>query len=151
MPARSTCSSSSAPTRPATRCGCASTPASAMATAARPTPAARTASTASGMTTCRQRSPPRNATACGRWARTGDAPVDTAAYLQLWNATRRRLEARLGHAVRLEIEPGRYLVAEAGVLVSEVRAVKRMGGNSFALVDAGFNDLMRPALYGGHH
>ena len=42
-------------------------------------------------------------------------------------------------------------MAEAGLLLSEVRAVKEMGSNHFVLVDAGFNDLMRPALYGSYH
>ena len=42
-------------------------------------------------------------------------------------------------------------MAEAGVLVAEVRAVKDMGSRHFVLVDAGFNDLMRPAMYGSYH
>jgi diaminopimelate decarboxylase len=83
--------------------------------------------------------------------RAGEAPVDTAHYFSLWDAARRRLAADLGHAVHLEIEPGRFLVAESGVLLAEVRAVKDMGGNHFVLCDAGFNDLVRPAMYGGHH
>jgi len=83
--------------------------------------------------------------------RAGDAPVDTAHYFSLWDAARRRLAAELGHAVRLEIEPGRFLVAESGALLAEVRAVKDMGANHFVLCDAGFNDLVRPAMYGGHH
>jgi diaminopimelate decarboxylase len=37
------------------------------------------------------------------------------------------------------------------VLLSEVRAIKDVGANHFTLVDAGFNDLMRPVLYGAHH
>ncbi len=53
--------------------------------------------------------------------------------------------------MRLEIEPGRFLVAQSAVLVAEVRATKQMGDNHFTLVDAGFNDLMRPALYGSYH
>jgi diaminopimelate decarboxylase len=53
--------------------------------------------------------------------------------------------------VTLELEPGRYLVAESGVLLSEVRATKNMGENHFVLVDAGFSDLMRPAMYGSYH
>lgn len=57
----------------------------------------------------------------------------------------------LGHAVKLEIEPGRFLVAESGVLVSQVRAVKEMGSRHFVLVDAGFSDLMRPSMYGSYH
>jgi diaminopimelate decarboxylase len=51
----------------------------------------------------------------------------------------------------LEIEPGRYIVAEAGYLVSEIRAVKRQGSMLFYLVDAGFNNLARPILYGAYH
>ena len=83
--------------------------------------------------------------------RVGDAVIDTAHYFSLWDAARRRLAAELGHAVHLEIEPGRFLVAESGALLAEVRAVKDMGANHFVLCDAGFNDLVRPAMYGGHH
>ena len=39
----------------------------------------------------------------------------------------------------------------AGYLVTEIRAIKRMGGNTFYLVDAGFNNLARPILYGAYH
>ncbi|MFH7126387.1 hypothetical protein ACHWUR_06990 [Klebsiella pneumoniae] len=53
--------------------------------------------------------------------------------------------------MKLEIEPGRFLVAESGVLVSQVRSVKEMGSRHFVLIDAGFNDLMRPAMYGSYH
>lgn len=77
--------------------------------------------------------------------------VDLDAYFQLWDATRKRLEAAFGHRIGLEIEPGRYLVAESGYLLSEIRAVKQMGGNTFYLVDAGFNNLARPILYGAYH
>ena len=84
--------------------------------------------------------------------RAGDARIDTAHYHALWHAARQRIEAAHGgRPVHLEIEPGRYLVAESGVLLAEVRAVKRMGSRFFALVDAGFNELMRPAMYGAHH
>jgi diaminopimelate decarboxylase len=83
--------------------------------------------------------------------REGEAPVDTAHYFSLWDDARRRLARELGHPVHLEIEPGRFLVAESGALVAEVRAVKDMGSNHFVLCDAGFNDLVRPAMYGGHH
>jgi diaminopimelate decarboxylase len=77
--------------------------------------------------------------------------VDTAHYFGIWDAARRRIAHALGHPVRMEIEPGRFLVAEAGLLLCEVRVVKEMGSNHFILVDAGFNDLMRPALYGSFH
>jgi diaminopimelate decarboxylase len=83
--------------------------------------------------------------------REGESRIDPAHYFGLWDASRREIEAHLGHPVRLEIEPGRFLVAEAAVLLSEVRAVKDNGANHFVLVDAGFNDLMRPAMYGSYH
>ena len=83
--------------------------------------------------------------------REGQPVTDTAHYFELWDATRRRIEAMLNCTLRLEIEPGRYLVGESGVLLAEVRATKQMGRQHFTLVDAGFNDLMRPSMYGSHH
>jgi len=83
--------------------------------------------------------------------RSGDPGIDPEAHFALWDQARKRIERALGHSVELEIEPGRYLVAAAGVLVSEVRATKSVGSNHFTLVDAGFNDLVRPAMYGAHH
>jgi len=77
--------------------------------------------------------------------------IDTQHYYGLWNDARERIAAHLGHPVKLEIEPGRFLVAESGVLVSQVRAVKEMGSRHFVLVDAGFSDLMRPSMYGSYH
>jgi len=83
--------------------------------------------------------------------RYGEEAIDTQHYFGLWDAARQRIAQHLGHAVKLEIEPGRFLVAEAGVLVSQVRAVKAMGSRHFVLVDAGFSDLMRPSMYGSYH
>lgn len=83
--------------------------------------------------------------------RDGDARIDVEHYFGLWDAARREAEALVGHALTLEIEPGRYLVAESAVLLAEVRAVKQAGANRFVLVDAGFNELMRPAMYGAFH
>ncbi len=81
----------------------------------------------------------------------GEEAIDTEHYYGLWNRARERVAAHLGHPVKLEIEPGRFLMAEAGVLVAEVRSVKDMGRRHFVLADAGFNDLMRPAMYGSYH
>lgn len=81
----------------------------------------------------------------------GDDEIDTEHYYGLWNKAREQIAAHLGHPVSLEIEPGRFLVAESGVLVAQVRAVKDMGRRHYVLVDAGFNDLMRPAMYGSYH
>lgn len=83
--------------------------------------------------------------------REGDPRIDTEHYFGLWDAARRDIASHLGRDVHLELEPGRYLVAESGVLLTEVRATKQMGGNRFTLVDAGFNELMRPSMYGAFH
>ncbi|CAE6766963.1 diaminopimelate decarboxylase [Paraburkholderia haematera] len=77
--------------------------------------------------------------------------IDPEHYFRLWDTARQQIEAHLGHRVRLEIEPGRFLVAEAGVLVAEVHALNRRPNRQFALIDAGFNDLLRPSFYGSHH
>ncbi|MBI5631113.1 MAG: diaminopimelate decarboxylase [Elusimicrobia bacterium] len=52
---------------------------------------------------------------------------------------------------RLLLEPGRYLVAEAGVLLTTVLYRKKTARRRFAVVDAAMNDLARPALYGARH
>jgi len=81
----------------------------------------------------------------------GDATIDTQHYFGLWDAARKQAEALVGHHLGLELEPGRYLVAESGVLLVTVRATKDAGSNHFVLVDTGFNELMRPAMYGSYH
>ncbi len=81
----------------------------------------------------------------------GEPTIDTAHYFSMWDAARQTIAHMLGHPVTLELEPGRYLVAESGVLVSEVRAIKNQGSKHFVLVDAGFSDLMRPSMYGSYH
>ncbi len=64
--------------------------------------------------------------------------------------------AALTHALgdfegRLLIEPGRFLVAQAGALVARVLYVKRNGKKTFVITDAAMNDLIRPALYQAWH
>ncbi len=49
------------------------------------------------------------------------------------------------------LEPGRFLVAEAGVLLAQVTQIKRKGSTRFVGVATGMNSLLRPALYGAHH
>jgi diaminopimelate decarboxylase len=56
---------------------------------------------------------------------------------------------RLG--LRILLEPGRFLVGNAGVLLTRVRYIKQTAQKKFAIVDAGMNDLIRPALYQSYH
>jgi diaminopimelate decarboxylase len=53
--------------------------------------------------------------------------------------------------IRVLIEPGRFLVGNAGVLLTRVRYIKETATKKFAIVDAGMNDLIRPALYEAYH
>jgi diaminopimelate decarboxylase/aspartate kinase len=79
-------------------------------------------------------------------ARPDEAPLDLAA-----------LGAALGEVKRaypqfgLWLEPGRYLVADAGVLLARVTQVKRKGAFHYVGIDAGMNSLIRPALYEAWH
>ncbi|HET7844909.1 MAG TPA: diaminopimelate decarboxylase, partial [Xanthomonadales bacterium] len=74
-----------------------------------------------------------------------DRPVDVAEYGQ---ALREGLQGFGGHVV---LEPGRWLVAESGVLVTRVLRVKRGAARRFLVLDAAMNDLQRPAMYGAWH
>jgi len=56
-----------------------------------------------------------------------------------------------GLGFRVLVEPGRFLVGNAGVLLTRVRYIKQTGSKKFAIVDAGMNDLIRPALYQSYH
>ncbi len=49
------------------------------------------------------------------------------------------------------LEPGRSIIADAGILVARVQYVKDQGGAKFAILDAGMTELIRPALYEAHH
>ena len=75
----------------------------------------------------------------------------------LFTAARETLCEATGRPIRLEIEPGRYYVAPACTLVTRVTDVKQTqtnkkgAGVTFAMVDAGFVDLVRPAMYGSWH
>ncbi|MGB7189407.1 MAG: diaminopimelate decarboxylase [Acidobacteriaceae bacterium] len=53
--------------------------------------------------------------------------------------------------LQLLLEPGRFLVAQAGALLARVLYVKKNGGKHFVIVDAAMNDLIRPSLYQAHH
>jgi len=58
------------------------------------------------------------------------------------------LERLAGHGLKLIMEPGRAIVGNAGVLLTRVEYLKQGAEKDFAIVDAGMNDLLRPALYG---
>jgi diaminopimelate decarboxylase len=53
--------------------------------------------------------------------------------------------------IRILVEPGRYLVGNAGVLLTRVSYLKQTDSKKFVIVDAGMNDLIRPALYQSYH
>ncbi|MGC8873314.1 MAG: diaminopimelate decarboxylase [Chloroflexia bacterium] len=56
-----------------------------------------------------------------------------------------------GRPLEMILEPGRYLVAEAGTLLATVTDIKRTPHRSFVGIDSGLNHLIRPALYGAYH
>lgn len=74
-----------------------------------------------------------------------EAPVDLTAYADVI----RPVVARVG--LTLVVEPGRFLVAESGVLLTRVLYRKRSGGRTLLVTDAGMNDLIRPSHYQAYH
>ncbi len=83
--------------------------------------------------------------------RNTDEPIDLDRYFEVWDSNRKEIEKKLGHEVEIEIEPGRFLVAEAGSLVGKIWAIKETSTFTFYLIDTGFNHLIRPAMYGAYH
>jgi len=77
------------------------------------------------------------------------SPFDAAAKVAEYAAA--LSDALNGFSGRLLIEPGRFLVAQAGALLARVLYVKRNGKKTFVVTDAAMNDLIRPALYQAHH
>ncbi|HZH25678.1 MAG TPA: diaminopimelate decarboxylase [Azospirillaceae bacterium] len=75
----------------------------------------------------------------------GETPPDLSAYAALVREIIRPLDCHVA------CEPGRWMVAEAGVLVSRVVHVKDGTSRRFVIVDAGMNDLIRPAMYDAYH
>ncbi|WP_347832524.1 diaminopimelate decarboxylase [uncultured Planktomarina sp.] len=62
------------------------------------------------------------------------------------------IREKVGHlGCEIEIEPGRFIAGNAGILVSEVIYVKEGEDREFLIVDGAMNDLIRPAMYGAHH
>ncbi len=76
------------------------------------------------------------------------SPADLASALRpVWEAG----IAALGYEPELRIEPGRWLVGPAGCLLARINSVKRTPSRTFLNVDAGFNTLLRPSMYGAYH
>jgi diaminopimelate decarboxylase/aspartate kinase len=78
--------------------------------------------------------------------RAQDGPVD----LGKLDAALARVRAARPH-LEIWMEPGRFLVSEAGVLVAQVTQVKAKGEVRYVGIATGMNSLIRPALYGAHH
>jgi diaminopimelate decarboxylase len=75
----------------------------------------------------------------------GEPPPDPLAYAAMVKRATRDLDCTL------VFEPGRLIVGNAGILVTQVLYLKRGEGKTFVIVDAGMNDLIRPTLYEAHH
>ncbi|HEY5346742.1 MAG TPA: diaminopimelate decarboxylase [Rhizomicrobium sp.] len=74
-----------------------------------------------------------------------EPPPDPAAYGAMVARVTKGLDCRL------VFEPGRLIAANAGILVASVIYAKQSGDRTFLIIDAGMNDLIRPALYDSHH
>jgi diaminopimelate decarboxylase len=79
------------------------------------------------------------------WWKGGKLPMTPADYAKAVVPLLKNL------GLKILIEPGRFIVGNAGILVTEVLYVKKTGRKTFAIVDAGMNDLIRPTLYESYH
>ena len=78
-----------------------------------------------------------------------DAPFDAAHQVERYAAA--LAKGLASEDAHLLLEPGRFLVAQAGALLTRVLVVKKNGSKTFVITDAAMNDLIRPALYHAHH
>jgi len=81
----------------------------------------------------------------------GEARLDLSSLGGAMDAAMDEWSARTGRALMLKVESGRYAVAECGVLLATVHAVKHNYGQKYIGTDVGFNVLIRPALYDSYH
>lgn len=79
----------------------------------------------------------------------GDTDFDAAEQVAHYAAALK--QALASTPIHLLLEPGRFLVGQAGALITRVLYRKANGDKRFVIVDAGMNDLIRPALYQAHH
>ncbi|QNI35440.1 diaminopimelate decarboxylase [Edaphobacter sp. 4G125] len=78
-----------------------------------------------------------------------DAPFDPAHQVERYTAA--LAKGLANETAHLLLEPGRFLVAQAGALLTRVVVIKKNGSKTFVITDAAMNDLIRPALYHAHH
>ncbi len=83
--------------------------------------------------------------------REDEPPLDLDAVAETTRAAIGALETTAGDPVELAIEPGRYVVADAGVLLTRVNTVKSARDTLVAGTDAGMTTLLRPAMYDAYH
>ena len=84
--------------------------------------------------------------------RPGEEPLDADRFQrEVGQPLRAFLEEHPSETFSFWFEPGRFLVAEAGVLLVRVNTVKRASGRIFAGTDSGMGHLLRPAVYGAYH
>lgn len=81
----------------------------------------------------------------------GQEPLDLASFKEKLTQVLEQWTDRYGKKILFKTEPGRYIVAESGVLLGNVYATKANYGNKYVGTDMGFNVLARPVMYDSHH
>ncbi len=74
-----------------------------------------------------------------------DRKINIRKYSKLVNKFKKKVNCKI------IFEPGRFIVGNAGTLISKIIFIKKNGNTSFIIIDAGMNDFMRPALYNAKH
>jgi diaminopimelate decarboxylase len=102
---------------------------------------------------CRQKGAPiTTIDAGGGWPITyGDETTEAASSSEFGKAITAALKRGGGDGFSLSVEPGRYIVGDAGILLTRVVFTKEQYEKRFVIVDAAMTELIRPALYGAYH
>lgn len=81
----------------------------------------------------------------------GDKPLNLRAIGKEFSVLTKEFAEERGGKATFALEPGRFVVAESGALITQVVDLKSTSAHSFVGVDSGFNHLVRPAMYGSYH
>jgi diaminopimelate decarboxylase len=81
----------------------------------------------------------------------GEQPLDLETFSKRLQVLIDNWVSRTKRQITIKIEPGRFTVAECGVLLGQVHSIKKNGAKKYIGTDIGFNVLIRPAMYDAHH
>ena len=78
-------------------------------------------------------------------------PIDLKEFSEAIKDPLNNFKNETGKNIEIRIEPGKFIVSESTILLTKITTIKEKGGHIFVGLDSGFNNLIRPAMYGAYH